>query len=439
MQFELIQEQTQKLVMTTQMRQAIELLQCTTAELDSLLATMALDNPLVEYEPPPFTRTSLAQWLAGGSRGPVIENDADERWRREPAGELSLYDQLDLQLRTSGAPAPVIRLARRLLGYLDDSGFLGDLPPAEALAEESRWLDDAVALLQSCDPPGIGARNLQECLLLQVAAVPASLRPLVRQLIERHLDDVAAGRWQRLCQALGEPKDRVQAAVDALRRLNPRPGWHYAGERPVYVVPELEVRPWDGGYLVLPRESAYPRLRWNRHYLRLLQSPPDSRTAEFLRQKQQSVEWLLRCLEQRRQTLQRVAEAIVAAQQPFFQHGPARLQPLTLREVADQVGVHESTVSRATRGKYMQTPHGIWELKSFFAGELTSDHEGVSAQAVKQLMRDWVAQEDPRQPLSDQAICERLKAAGIHVSRRTVAKYREQMAIPSSNKRRRLA
>ncbi|WP_051344185.1 RNA polymerase factor sigma-54 [Alicyclobacillus herbarius] len=442
MQYELVQEQTQKLVMTVQMRQAIELLQCATVELDQMVASLSLDNPLVEYEPPQVGRKELWKWLEENDktpRSPRWSDDDTERPAAHLAAEPNLWDELDLQLRTADAPPRVVQLARRLLGFIDENGYLVELPPAEAWGHAACYLDEAIALLQSCDPPGIGARSLKECLLLQVNSAPVSVRPLLRRLIEDHLEDVASARWQRMGQALAEPKEHIQEAVDALRRLNPRPGLKYATAAPLYVVPELTVRKVENRYVVLPYEAAYPKLRWNRSYLRLMEAPPDAATAEYLRSKQQAVEWLARCLEQRRLTLQRVGEAIVAAQQAFFEFGPGALRPLTLREVADELGMHESTVSRATRGKYMQTPRGILELKAFFSTELSSEGQSVSAEAVKEQIRQWVAAEDPRHPLSDQAICERLKAAGIHVSRRTVAKYREQMSIPSSNKRRRLA
>jgi RNA polymerase sigma-54 factor len=460
--FGLLQEQTQKLVMTAQMRQAIQLLQCTAEELDSVVAQQMLDNPLVEYEPPRVDRQRLWRWLAETPRGRLASGHADtDDTPIDPpvAATPSLYEVLDLQLRTFNAPTPVVRLARTLIGYLDENGYLTEIPELYTdlprLAEElgvadalgnrvshavaERWLQEAISLLQSCEPLGIGARNLQECLRLQLPTVGESLRGLVARIIDEHLDDVAQGRLQRIAQRLGESRQRVQLAVDALRRLHPRPGLAYGAPSPMYVVPELTVCKVDGRYVVLTRDEAYPRLRWNAHYQRLLESPPDAQTERYLRNKQQAVEWLMRCLEQRRLTLYRVADAIVQAQVDFFEHGPSRLRPLTLREVAEQVGIHESTVSRATRGKYMQTPRGVLELKYFFSSELAADEGGVSAHAVKQHIRELVAAEDPRQPLSDQVLCERLNALGIRVSRRTVAKYREQLAIPSSNKRRRLA
>ncbi|MFS8640482.1 MAG: RNA polymerase factor sigma-54, partial [Symbiobacteriaceae bacterium] len=262
--------------------------------------------------------------------------------------------------------------------------------------------------------------------------------PLVPEIIRHHLEDLAAGRIPRIAERLGVDCAAVQAAADAIRALDPKPGRRFGGgEQPRYVVPDVFVERVGSEYVVIVNEAPLPRLIVSPHYRRLLETA-DGQTRRYVEERIQSALWLIKSIEQRRLTLLRVTEAIVRFQRDFFDRGPRYLRPLTLRDVAQAVGVHESTVSRATSGKWAQTPRGMFELKYFFSsGVQMGCGEGVAAEAVKRMIADLIRQEDPSRPLSDQALAEALAAQGIRIARRTVAKYREEMGVPNSGQRRR--
>lgn len=441
--YQLHQEQTQRLVMTTQMKQAIELLQCSSLELSQYIADWVDGNPCADYEP--IVRPLQDAWEMrvppARTPRPLVTGSAQGSLALEQIVpcEITLLDGVEAQLRLIRAGQGVIHTAHYLLGCLDENGYLresmADVCVRLGVAEAT--FDEALHVLQSCDPPGIGARDLAECLRLQLDFVDLAVRPLVGRLIDHHLKEVADGKLPVIAKRLKVPVSAVQSAVDALRRLNPRPGFACGSARTEYVIPDVIVRCVGSDYVVLSNENAQPMLTINYNYQRLLRLRPDAETRDYLQEKFQSAEWLVRCLEQRRLTLYRVAEAIVAHQSDFFQRGPIAMKPLTLRRIADKVNLHESTVSRATRGKYMLTPRGLFEMKYFFTAELQADVGVTSAQVAKQEIQVSIDAEDSGHPLSDEALTQALSNRGIHISRRTVAKYREELKIPPSWRRRR--
>ncbi|MCL6516719.1 hypothetical protein, partial [Alicyclobacillus sp.] len=308
----LYQEQVQRLVMTQQMKQAIELLQCNTLELSEKLLELADTNPLAEVEP----ARGLTQdpwWQAAPRTGRVRTDAKGFPLEQVVAAEETLQEAVVRQLRLMPSPPLVVRCAEYLAACLDESGYLREPEEAlcEALGVDEAVLAQAVALLQSCDPPGIGARDLRECLRLQLSLVPEAQRALVGLLIDEHLDAVASGKWTLVARRLHVTPAEVQAAVDALRRLNPRPGYAYKPGRPEYVVPDLVVRHDGGRYIVLHNDHAEPTLRVSPHYHRMLVHTEDEDTRQYLMKKLHAVQWFARCLEQRRLTLYRVGEAIV--------------------------------------------------------------------------------------------------------------------------------
>jgi len=335
-------------------------------------------------------------------------------------------------------PDHVRRIALFLIGCLDERGYLTETDEtfAQLLKISIADVQAAIRVLQSCEPSGIAARDIKECLRLQIDAVPLSIRPIVAALIDNHLEDIAAGRVTAIARALHVTVQAVQEAIDELRKLNPKPGLAYTTASPQYVLPDVIVERVGSQFVVMTNEGAVPSIRFNRSYVKLLNNP-DAEASQYLAKKLQSAEWLARCLEQRRMTLYRVAEAIVARQQGFFHYGPSSMVPLTLRQIAAELGMHESTISRATRGKYMQTPRGVFEMKFFFSSELQSSSGVTSAEAAKHEIRKCIQEEDDERPYSDDAIAKMLSDKGISISRRTVAKYREELNIPSSAKRRR--
>ncbi|BDG61586.1 RNA polymerase factor sigma-54 [Caldinitratiruptor microaerophilus] len=451
--YELALQQQQKLLMTPELRQALAILQLPVAELEQYVQQQLLENPVLEVRedgddpvPGPGSPDLVRQWLDYLGQEPEValpEGTEDEG--DGPAGFAApaptLYEHLHDQLRLLDLPAPERAAARFLIDSLDENGYLTlDLEEAAAACGQPLPVVlRALRTVQGLDPVGVGARSLEECLLLQWEVVGDG-NPLVPLLIRAHLNDLAAGRIGRIAEALGVTPGAVQRAADALRALDPKPGRRFGRPGDTrYIYPDVVVERVGPDFVVLVNEAPSARLVLSPSYRRLLAAGAgvDPETRSFLERKLHSALWLLRSIEQRRMTLLRVTEAIVRLQRPFFERGPRHLQPLTLRQVAAELGVHESTVSRATAGKYVQTPHGLFELKFFFASGVESHDGGISAESVKRLIADLVAAENPLRPMSDQEIARALARQGVRISRRTVAKYREEAGIPSSARRRR--
>ncbi|MCG0239411.1 MAG: RNA polymerase factor sigma-54 [Firmicutes bacterium] len=443
LEYGLTLQQQQRLVMTQELRQALTVLQLPVVDLERFIQQQLLENPVLEVReeaellaPPeqPWLRAWEAEY-DWDLLPPVRDEEEEETPRTQPAPAPTLAEHLHDQLRLLALSREERRAAAFLIDSLDDNGYL-----TISLEEAARAanvpvavMERALRIVQSLEPAGVGARSLQECLLLQWEALGME-NPLVPVLIRRYLDDLAAGRLSRIAADLQVTPAEVQAAADLLRHLDPKPGRRFGREGVRYLVPDVTVERVGDQFVVLVNDGMLPRLRISPSYRRLLRNP-DARP--FLERKVQAALWLIRAIEQRRRTLYRVTEAIVRQQQGFFRHGPRYLRPLTLREVAGEIGMHESTVSRAVAGKYIQTPHGLFPLKFFFSSGVEGMDGALSAEAVKRMIRDLVAAEDPRRPLSDQALTEALVRMGVRISRRTVAKYREEAGIPPSARRRR--
>jgi RNA polymerase sigma-54 factor len=456
-------KQVQKLVMTPELRQAITILQLPTVELLKYVENELLVNPVLEE-----TEAGETGDMASGSdsRAPqggevdwerYFGDGTDLGYVREPRDpdpedgpgdtvrwEPTLADQLRLQLHIASGCSEVRRIGEYLLGCMDENGFIsGDgADIAEALGVSQEAVESVRRLIQGFEPVGVGSRDLTECLEVQIDASDASetTRKLARRIVLQHLEDVARGRVSYIAQALGATPQDVQEAIDLIRSLNPRPGANYqSGPDVRYIVPDVFIERVDGDYIVLLNDTAVPRLVVSRFYRSMLSDRgADESAKEFIREKLNSALWLIRSIEQRRSTIQRVTESIVRFQRDFLDYGIKRLHPLTLRQVAQDIGVHESTVSRATVGKYAQTPRGTFELRFFFgSGVSTSEGDAASAASIKKLISEMITREDQKAPLSDREIAEALGRQGICISRRTVAKYREEMAVPSSAKRKR--
>ncbi|HLU46514.1 MAG TPA: RNA polymerase factor sigma-54 [Planctomycetota bacterium] len=309
---------------------------------------------------------------------------------------------------------------------------------AHVLAEEDRWaLGLALAIVQSLEPPGVGGRTLQECLLLQLRRDPQDY-PLEEKIIAQHLDDLGHNRLPKIARALGVTIEDVKLAGETIASLDPLPGKLYGSELPRYVKPDVVVDEIDGRYEVRVDSDYLPRIQISDHYRSLYQqSKKDPAIKKYLKKKIDNAEWLLTAIRQRQSTLLRIAQAIVEVQSGFLDHGISHLKPLKMADLAEKLGVHVSTISRAISGKYIQTPRGIFEMKFFFTGGATKDDGNVEARgSVIQRIKDLIANEDKTNPLSDISIVRKLAESGIKISRRTVTKYREAEAIPSSRERR---
>ncbi|WP_126428636.1 RNA polymerase factor sigma-54 [Brevibacillus marinus] len=457
MNFGLFQEQTLKLVMTPELRQAISILQYSALDLKNYLLEQAAENPVIELqeisaaaetpvEQKPTPEIDWKELVSNRATGDYSFANHESTYNpldHVHAPSTSLYEHLREQLSyVKGLSGKQRRIALFLIGNLDENGYL-DIATEEAsrqLGVEVREVEEMLSLIQYFDPVGVAARNLQECLLLQLRHAGLDDERTVR-VIEEHLDDLAYNRFSKISDKLRIGLQEVQAIADLVRSLNPRPGAAFSLAQPRFVVPDVTVEKVAGEYVVLVNESTAPRITISKFYENLLKrSDSESATRQFIQEKLNAALWLAKSIEQRRLTLLRVMQAIVEKQIDFFEHGPDRLKPMTQKEIAEQVGLHESTVSRATSNKYVQTPRGVFELKYFFTSALaTANGDATSSESVKRRIKALVEAEDRSQPLSDQKLSELLAAEGIEISRRTVAKYREEMMIPSSAKRKRYA
>lgn len=447
-------QQTQRLILTPELRQAIAILQQPVTELAAFLDEQLLENPCLEAEAkeeaelapaPRLDLGALVRYLGNGNETNGSAGESEDEDQPNPEDRFhqpapTLPEHLLAQLSLSPLLGAERCVVEYLIGSLNENGYL--TLSLDEVAERFRTpleqVESLLSYLQSFDPPGVGARNLAECLLLQWSAV-ANGNPLVERLIEHHLDDLAEGRLPRIARELNVTPAEVQAAADLIRTLDPKPGRRFGrASETRYVVPDVTVEWIDREFVITVNESPLPRLRVNRQYQQLLVGSSEQPAKRWVEERIGAAISLLKAIEQRRQTVYRVTEAIIEFQREFFRRGPRYLRPLTLKDVGDRIGVHESTVSRATAGKWLQTPHGLLEFKYFFtSGVAAAGGEGIAADAVKRLIAELIAKEEPANPLSDQALMERLGAQGVELARRTVAKYREEIGIPSSSKRKR--
>lgn len=452
-------EQQQKLLMTPELRQAIAILQMSTLELGEYIQREMEENPFLderEAEEPAGNEAgeaesennaALEQWMefhhdrdsAYMPQGKEEEKSFENYVSRRP----SLYEHLEFQLRMISKNDLDLRIGEYLIGSIDNNGYL-----TVSLNEVASQLEvtetqaaEVLKMIHSFHPHGVGARDLTECLMIQLCHYGKD-DPLIIEIVEKHLEDIARGRLNRISQCLNVSIHQVQEICDLIRTLDPKPGLQYSNSDQVkYIMPDVFVEKVDGEYVLVVNDFQFPRLIVNRVYENILRQP-DSFTQDarkYLEEKMSSALWLIRSIEQRRMTLYKVARCIVDIQTDFLDHGIAYLKPLTLREVADIVEVHESTVSRATTNKYIQTPQGLFELKYFFSTgvQCGQGEDKVSARSIKKMIEEMVAEEDPIRPLSDEAIAQSLQDKGICISRRTIAKYRQELGIASTISRRR--
>jgi RNA polymerase sigma-54 factor len=481
---------SQHLALTPQLQQSIRLLQLSTLELNQEIEQAIADNPLLERDDDPLATAARmkadgsiatpatpaadaaesessrgaedgAAEAAGGDvgldwgRGEARSDDDDAP--REWAGTTTtLKDHLLAQAACTKASPRDRALVELLIEALDDDGYLHQpldevlsLCPAEAQVESDE-LRTALRLLQSFDPPGVGARGVGECLNLQLDSLArakpelSAVLPLARKIVSEHLPLLAARDFPKLRRALGCSDDDLRAAHQLIRTLQPHPGVAFGDARADYVVPDVFVRKVRNRWTAVLNPEVMPRLRVNQAYADILKRNRGTRGAETPDRAQwttrvQEARWLIRNIQQRFDTILRVSQAIIDRQHNFFTHGEIAMRPLVLREIADTVGLHESTISRVTASKYMATPFGVFELKFFFGSHVATEAGGAaSSTAIRALIKQLIGAEDTRNPLSDSKLAELLGEQGIVVARRTVAKYREAMKIPAVAQRKSL-
>jgi RNA polymerase sigma-54 factor len=454
------QELRQKLVMTPKLQQAIKLLQVPALELQQILKAELTTNPMLEEPEDAEDETQEEQvpdadgedegefkaseteidWdrylkdgFEMGARASGEREELEEGYERVPVVKLTLEDYLMSQMRIATDSEEDIKIGEFIIGSLDRNGFLTISAEeiARLLSVDEEVITRIHSLIKTFDPPGIGAADLRECLMIQLAqdGLEGSVAWV---LVKDHLDDFLQKRYPDIARKLRKTVGDVQAAADVIARYDPRPGTRYSAEEPRYIVPDLVVENVDGEYMVQLNDGNIPRLRISRAYKDIL-SGARSRSKEerdYVVEKLNSARWLIKTIDQRRRTMIKVMEAILAVQKDFFDRGVEHLKPLTLQQIAEKVGMHESTVSRVTNSKYVQTPRGALELKYFFStGLRTDDGDVASSKKIKARMTEAIAREDTRRPLSDQEIADMLKQEGLNVARRTVAKYRDQLGV----------
>lgn len=352
--------------------------------------------------------------------------------------ETSLQEAMLEQLRFADVSPSVRACAEYVIGSLDENGwFQGTLPDAaQAAGASMQDAEQALTLVQSFDPPGIAARDLKECLLLQ-AARSSDPSPELETLIRDHLDELAHNKLPQIASEMQISMDELNRWIAELRRFTPHPGKVLDRHNEPYIIPEITVVPDGDDFKLIEKEPPYGRLSISKYYQKMLENPQlAAGDKTYLRSKIDSGKALIHSLEQRKSTIRRIAELIVNAQYDFMKYGPRALKPMTMRQAADKLGLHETTVSRAVSGKYMMTPVGLFEFKFFFSGGFQSgEGEEVSAHSIKNMIRELVDAEDPSKPLSDSKLSSLLAKKGLDVARRTVAKYREELGIASSQLR----
>lgn len=468
----------QQLSLTPQLRQAIRLLQLSALELEAELNAALEANPLLEREDEP---DDALLPVPDGDKAPEApsgeeasdspdsgdydpgeqpdwyestlgsyerrSNGDDEPEELTAAAQVDLHDHLLWQLQLSHLGPRDLAIGQALIEAINDDGYLEGpiediqaalLPEIDADAAE---IETVLHIIQHFDPVGAGARNLSECLCVQLSLLSGDTPglALARDVCRRHLDALAKQGPARLAGQLGETPEAMDTAVALLRSLDPKPGAQVSAGEAEYIAPDAIAYRQGGVWKVALAAGSQPRLGINRHYERLI-GKASREDDSYLRSQLQEARWLIKSLETRADTLVRVARAIVRQQSGFLDHGHEAMRPLTLREVAEELGLHESTISRATTRKFLRTPRGTFEFKHFFSSGIATEHGGsASATAIQAMLRKLIDAENPRAPLSDQRLAEILKGEGIPVARRTVAKYREAMNISASNERQRLA
>jgi RNA polymerase sigma-54 factor len=448
----------QHLTLTPQVQQALRLLQMSALEFAQEMEQALNENPFLEEKEnaPESAAETAAVSDAPAEAGPALEDLSpapeapaggaerdQEEWSGGPDVAPTLQEHLRSQLMISQMGNRDRALAHMIVDSLDDDGYFkvsfGELAAMVPEEHDVRAEDFAAALrlVQSLDPAGVGARSLEECLCLQLEALPAETpaRAVALAICHGNLALLGNREWARLQHAVGCDEAALHRARKLIKSLDPRPGHRFGAQEARYVVPDVIVRKKGDKWGAAINPASLPRVRLNRVYAEAISGRGQSN--QSLSRQLQEARWLLRSIEQRFVTIQRVAEAIVARQRGFFEYGAVAMKPLTLKLIAGELGLHESTVCRVTNSKYMSTPRGLFEFKHFFSRKLATESGGAaSATAVRAVMKEMIAAEDPRAPLSDAELARLLAQQGLRVARRTITKYRALMRLPSVDVRR---
>ncbi len=465
---------SQTLRMTPQLQQAIKLLQLSRMELETAVRKELEENPILE-ETQDLKEEDLQRTKeAADTVDPQAENTSNDQdpqkqdefeWESYLENQYkppqqsgsgneeimnyenvittteNLHDYLNWQAKMFGFAEDELALAELLINYIDDDGYI--LTPLSEIAESEKLnvqdLEDILKFVQEFDPPGVGARNLKECLLIQAKAVEEDTNDLVT-LLNNHLKDLEKKNFDAIAKALGKDISEVADMCKIIYAMDPKPGRAYAPQDTQYVMPDAYVYKVGDDYMVSLNEDGLPRLKISNFYRNMLKgSGGNEKTQDYIQEKLRSAVWLIKSIHQRQRTIYKVTESIVKHQRDFLDKGAGFIKPMVLRDIANDIGMHESTVSRVTTAKYVHTPQGIFELKYFFnSGISTSDGESLASESVKLKIKELISKENHKSPLSDQQLVDLLKKEGIEIARRTVAKYRDVLKILPSSRRKKI-
>ena len=464
---------SQSLVITPQLQQAIKLLQMSRMELESAVRSELEENPILEeaelLKEEDIQRTKEAATEVEAPESGNDQNSQDPQkqdefeWesyieanQKPPQSGMAgseeimnyenvitasqtLHDHLYWQVKMNGFSQEEEMAADALIGAIDDDGYI-KIPLEQIAAEENvelSLLEDTLTLIHEFDPAGVGARDLKECLLVQAKHLEEDTHDLV-SLINNHLKDLEKKNYEAIAKALGREVGDVIEMCKIIYAMDPKPGRAFVSSDTHYVTPDVYVYKVGDDYVVSLNEDGLPRLKISNFYKNMLKGGKTTgdKTQDYIQEKLRSAVWLIKSIHQRQRTIYKVAESIVKHQREFFEKGSEHLKPMVLRDIANDIGMHESTVSRVTTAKYVHTPQGIYELKYFFnSGISSSDGDSLASESVKIKIKDLVGKENPKNPLSDQKIVDLLKVEGIQIARRTVAKYRDVLKILPSSQR----
>lgn len=482
---------TQQLVMTPQLQQAIKLLQLSRMDLIDAVRDELMDNPLLEERSEIAASEAQVETAADvakresleaakdvevtdkvdqtkeqidwdsyfenysspmpGSGGQRLRDDDLPGYEATLTRTDTLFDHLMWQLQVSDLNEQEERVAVAIIGNINDDGYLKGLDPNGAAVEgdeiirmisievdnDEEYVEEVLELVQKFDPPGVGARNLKECLLLQ--AQLSNLGAIVEDVIQDHLSLLESRNFPAIAKAMEVDMDEIAMAADLITDLEPRPGRPFSSESARYITPDIFIKKQeDGSFKAVLNEDGMPRLKISQFYRNALKQADSSETKKYVTEKLNSAAFLIRSIQQRQKTIVKVTESIIKFQGSFLERGVEALKPLILKDVADDIEMHESTVSRVTSNKYVHTPQGIFELKYFFNSSIQGDNGDLASEAVKSKIKGLIAKENPKKPLSDQKLADILKDDGVNIARRTVAKYREAMNILPSSRRKRM-
>ena len=473
---------SQQLVMTPQLQQAIKLLQLSRADLVDVVRDELLENPMLEdnteiaankaeYD----TVEDLQKREQRNETTETVKGEESDMARAQqqidweayaenyssptpgmgqqrlrdddlPGVEATLttkttlFDHMMWQLQVSDFTEQEERVAVSIIGNIDDDGYLKGVSIAQfakELDQDHEYVEEVLEMVQQFDPVGVGARDLRECLLIQAKFHECGA--IVDDIISDHLDNLEKKNYEAIARQMDIDLDEVIEAAKIIANMEPRPGRPYSGDEPQYITPDIYIKKIDGRYQTVLNEDGMPKLKISNFYRNALAGHSTDETKKYVTDKLNAAAWLIRSIQQRQRTIVKVTESIIKFQYPFFEKGVELLKPLILRDVAEDIGMHESTVSRVTNNKYAHTPQGIFELKYFFNSSINrTNGDNLASEAVKSKIRHLISAENPKAPYSDQKIVQLLKTDRVKIARRTVAKYREMMGILPSSKRKRL-